>query len=45
MTTAARYGSPGYVLIDDDGFGGAYTLSASVNGAPLDAAWMLVRIR
>lgn len=45
VTTAARYGSPGYVLIDDDGFGGAYTLSASAAGAPLDAAWMLVRIR
>jgi hypothetical protein len=44
-TVAARYGSPGYVLIEDDGFGGAYTLSAAAGGAPLDAAWMLVRIR
>jgi hypothetical protein len=45
VTAAARYGSPGYVLIDDDGFGGAYTLSAAAAGAPLDAAWMIVRIR
>lgn len=45
VTAAARYGSPGYVLIDDDGFGGAYMLSASAAGAPLDAAWMIVRIR
>lgn len=44
-TVAARYGSPGYVVIEDDGFGGAYTLSAAAGGAPLDAAWMLVRIR
>uniref|UniRef100_UPI003B3AF17E hypothetical protein n=1 Tax=Longimicrobium sp. TaxID=2029185 RepID=UPI003B3AF17E len=44
-TVAARYGSPGYVLIDDDGFGGAYTLTASAGGAALDAAWMIVRIR
>jgi hypothetical protein len=44
-TVAARYGSPGYVLIDDDGFGGAYTLTASAGGASLDAAWMIVRIR
>jgi hypothetical protein len=45
VTTSARYGSPGYVLIEDDGYGGAYTLAASADGAPLDAAWMLVRIR
>lgn len=45
VTAAARYGSPGYVLIDDDGFGGAYTLSAAAAGAPLDASWMIVRIR
>jgi hypothetical protein len=44
-TVAARYGSPGYVMIEDDGFGGAYTLSAAAGGAPIDAAWMLVRIR
>jgi len=45
VTAAARYGSPGYVLIDDDGFGGAYTLSAAAGGATLQAAWMIVRIR
>lgn len=41
-----RYGSPGYVWLEDGGTGGAYALSASAAGAPLDdAAWMIVRIR
>jgi len=45
-TVTARYGSPGYVLIDDDSAGGAYTLGATWNGAPLrDVEWMVVRYR
>ncbi|HEU0015936.1 MAG TPA: hypothetical protein VFQ45_19825 [Longimicrobium sp.] len=45
-TLTWRYGSPNYVRIEDDGFGGAYTLTATTGGAPLDeAAWMIVRIR
>jgi hypothetical protein len=41
-----RYGSPNYVRIDDDGFGGGYVLTATAGGQPLtDAAWMIVRYR
>lgn len=36
-----RYGSPNYVRIDDDGFGGAYNLASTVPGV----AWMIVRYR
>lgn len=40
------YGSPNYFLIEDDGFGGAYTLGASWNGASLEGVeWMIVRYR
>jgi hypothetical protein len=46
VSVPMRYGSPGYVSLEDDGRGGAYTLAASAGGAPLaDAAWMIVRIR
>ena len=39
-------GSPNYVLIDDDGQGGAYSLSAAWNGAPLaSVSWALVRYK
>lgn len=39
-------GSPNYVLIDDNGEGGAYSLGAAWNGAPLGSvAWALVRYR
>lgn len=37
-------GSTSYVLIDDHGRGGAYSLDAAWNGAPLaDVAWALLR--
>ncbi|MBV9774664.1 MAG: hypothetical protein JO040_11975 [Gemmatimonadetes bacterium] len=39
-----RYGSPNYFLIDDNGFGGAYRLSATAGGATLNGVqWMVVR--
>lgn len=38
--------SPNYVLIDDDGQGGAYSLAAAWNGTPLPSvAWALVRYK
>ena len=38
--------SPNYVLIDDGGQGGAYSLAAAWNGAPLPSvAWALVRYK
>jgi hypothetical protein len=38
------YGSTSYVLIDDHGRGGAYSLTAAWNGAPFaDVAWALLR--
>ncbi|HEX2202222.1 MAG TPA: hypothetical protein VHG91_02935, partial [Longimicrobium sp.] len=43
---ATRYGSPNYVRIEDEGRGGAYTLDAAWNGAPLaEVEWMIVRYR
>lgn len=45
-TIAWRYGSPNYVRIEDEGFGGAYVLGATAGGQSLsDAAWMIVRYR
>lgn len=39
-------GSPSYVLLDDHGAGGTYTLSAVWNGAPLPGVqWALLRYR
>ena len=39
-------GSPNYVLIDDNGDGGAYSLAAAWNGAPLGSVgWALVRYK
>ena len=39
-------GSPNYVLIEDEGQGGAYSLGAEWNGAPLaSVSWTLVRYR
>ncbi len=38
------YGSTSYVLIDDHGKGGVYSLGAAWNGSPLtDVAWALLR--
>ena len=43
-TVSPAYGSPNYVLIEDNGVGGAYTLGASWNGAPLEqVAYTMVR--
>lgn len=43
---STRYGSPNYVRIEDEGRGGAYTLDAAWNGAPLtEVEWMIVRYR
>lgn len=41
------YGSPAYMLIEDDGRGGVYRLSARAGQSPLDGdvSWMLVRYR
>jgi hypothetical protein len=45
-TVSPVYGSPNYVLIEDEGQGGAYSLSAASNGAPLaSVSWALVRYR
>jgi hypothetical protein len=43
-TVSPTYGSPNYVLIEDNGVGGAYSLGATWNNAPLaQVAWALVR--
>lgn len=46
VAVTRRYGSPGFLRIEDGGIGGVYTLSASANGAATSqVAWALVRVR